>query len=384
MAENENGQEKTEEPTGKRIQDARTKGQVPRSQELNMVIMLVGSGSFLLFFGGYLGVGFTDFLTGAFTIERSLLFDPIHLPERFLEHLVQILLLLTPFFIFLTVLSFVGPLALGGFNFSTEVFVPKLSKLNPITGLKNKVFSLNGLMNMVKAFGKFILVASISGSILWGMIDTILRLGEEPITAAIIHAFKLAAWTFLIVSASLIVIAIIDVPFQVWNYKKQLRMTRQEIKDEFKDVEGKPEVKNRIRRLQMEAAQRRMMDAVPQADVVITNPTHFAVALAYKPDQMRAPRLLAKGIDDVAMAIRSVAEEHHITIVTAPQVARAIYYTTELEHEIPGGLFVAVARILAYVYRLRRHDHAAQMPRDLPVPDEYLDPRAARQARRAS
>ncbi|EIC22150.1 flagellar biosynthesis protein FlhB [Thiorhodovibrio frisius] len=382
MAENENGQEKSEEPTGKRVRESREKGQVPRSKELNTVIELIVASTFMLLFGSYIGIGMANQFADGLTLERELLFDPAAIPGYFGAQFGRALLNLAPLLGLLTAAAMIGPVIIGGANFSSKALAPKFSKLNPIKGMKRFV-SPTGLMELGKALGKFVLVGGVAALVLSTIVDEVLTLGDEPVKQAIVHAAHLAAWVFLMVSAVLILIALIDVPYQLWNHNKQLKMTLQEVKDEHKETEGKPEVKGRIRQMQMEMAQRRMMSEVPKADVIITNPTHYAVAISYKPGVMGAPRLLAKGVDEVAFKIRELAGEHLITAVEAPRVARAIYFTTELEQEIPGGLFVAVARILAYVYQLKRPDARPTMPRDLPVPDEYLDPAAARQARKA-
>jgi flagellar biosynthetic protein FlhB len=382
MAENENGQEKTEQPTGKRISQSREKGQVPRSKELATVLQLIVASSFLLLFGSYLGMAIADQFADGLTLERELLFNSALVPAYFGQQMGRALWSLAPLLALMFVVAIAGSVLVGGSNFSVQAFQPKFSKLDPIKGLTQKVFSVTGLMELVKSLGKFVLVGGVAFWVLSGIVDEVLMLGEEPVSQAILHAAWLALWVFLAVSSVLILIALIDVPFQLWNHNKQLKMTLQEVKDEFKETEGKPEVKSRIRQLQMEMAQRRMMAEVPKADVVITNPTHYAVALSYQPGSMGAPRLLAKGVDETALAIRELAAEHHITEVEAPRVARAIYFTTELNQEIPGGLFVAVARILAYVYQLKRPDVQAHLAEDLPVPDEYLNPAAARRARR--
>ncbi|WPL19784.1 Flagellar biosynthetic protein FlhB [Thiorhodovibrio winogradskyi] len=382
MAENENGQEKTEEPTDKRLRESREKGQVPRSKELNTVIELIVASTFMLMFGSYLGIGIANQFADGLMLERELLFDPAAIPGYFGTQFGRALLNLAPLLALLTVAALIGPVIIGGANFSSKALAPKFSKLDPIKGMK-RFISPTGLMELGKALGKFVLVGGVAALVLSSIVDEVLMLGDEPIKQAIVHAAHLAAWVFLMVSAVLILIALIDVPYQLWNHNKQLKMTLQEIKDEHKETEGKPEVKGRIRQMQMEMAQRRMMAEVPKADVIITNPTHYAVAISYKPGVMGAPRLLAKGVDEVAFRIRELAGEHLITRVEAPKVARAIFFTTELNQEIPGGLFVAVARILAYVYQLKRPDFHPAMPSDLPVPDEYLDPAAARRARKA-
>jgi flagellar biosynthetic protein FlhB len=194
---------------------------------------------------------------------------------------------------------------------------------------------------------------------------------------ALIHVAKLCGWSFVACSSALIIVAAIDAPFQLWQHNKQLKMTKQEIRDENKETEGRPEVKGRIRALQHELSRRRMMEAVPTADVIITNPTHYAVALSYDPSRMKAPVVVAKGADLIAANIRAVADKHHVAIVSAPPLARALYASTELDQEIPGGLYVAVATILTYVYQLRATAAAGEMPpetpHDLPIPDELID-----------
>ena len=380
MAENENGQEKNEEPTEKRLRESREKGQVPRSKELNTVIELIVASSFLLLFGSYIGMGMASQFADGFTLERELLFDSALIPSYFGHQMGRALLNISPLLALMAVTALIGPMLVGGANFSTQALRPKFSKFNILKGMKRFV-SPSGLLELVKSLGKFLLVGSVAAAVLYSIVDDLLMLGEEPVKQAILHAAELALWVFLMVSAALILIALIDVPFQIWNHNKQLKMTLQEVKDEHKETEGNPQIKGKIRQMQMEMAQRRMMAEVPKADVVITNPTHYAVAIAYKPGAMSAPKLLAKGVDEVAFKIRELAGEHLITAVEAPKVARAIYFTTELNQEIPGGLFVAVARILAYVYQLKRPDSHPTLSNDLPVPDEYLDPAAARRAR---
>ncbi|MBK1708124.1 MULTISPECIES: flagellar biosynthesis protein FlhB [Marichromatium] len=381
MAENENGQEKTEEPTAKRQREAREKGQVPRSREFNTLTVLLAGAGFMVFFGGHLGGQLAAQMADGFTLERELFYDTQRLLPYLASQIGRALLTLAPLFALLFVVALLGPILIGGANFSAQAMSPKLDKLNPLKGIKRQ-FSAQALLELGKTLAKFVIVSLVAGMVLWSVSDELLHLGEEPLKEAIFHTADMAVWIFLLVSAALVLIAAVDVPFQLWNHNKQLRMTRQELKDEYKETDGKPEVKGRIRQLQQEMASRRMMAEVPKADVVITNPTRYAVAIVYEPARMRAPRLLAKGVGEVAGAIRGLADEHDIIRVEAPRVARAIYFTTDLGEEIPGGLFVAVARILAYVYQLKRHDPEVSMPTDLPVPDEYLDPREAARAAR--
>jgi flagellar biosynthetic protein FlhB len=260
--------------------------------------------------------------------------------------------LLLPFFFLVAAAALLAPMALGGWAFSFEALQPKLSKLDPVKGLK-RVFSAKGLMELVKAFAKFALVAAVAMTVIWVQMGDFLQLGNESLHSALAHAGHLFATAFLYVSAALILIAMADVPFQIWDHNKQMRMTKQEVKDEMKDTEGKPEVKARLRQLQREMANARMMEQVPQADVVVTNPTHFAVALKYDQLRMRAPLVVAKGADLVAANIRRVAAENKVLLVETPPLARALYHSTEMGQEIPEGLYVAVAQVLAYVYQLK-------------------------------
>jgi flagellar biosynthetic protein FlhB len=267
------------------------------------------------------------------------------------------------------------PLGLGGWSFSTKAISFKLEKLDPIKGL-GRMFALRGLMELLKVLAKFALVAAISGSILWSLIGELLGLADEPLHAALAHVARLCSWSFLASSCALIIIAAIDVPFQLWQHNKQLKMTKQEVKDENKETDGRPEVKGRIRALQQEFSRRRMMEQVPRADVVITNPTHYAVALRYDHLSTRAPVVVAKGADLIASQIRLVADQHDVTIVLAPPLARALFASTDIDREIPAGLYVAVATVLAYVYQLRHAyengDMPPEQPDDLPIPDDLV------------
>ena len=239
--------------------------------------------------------------------------------------------------------------------------------MNPLAGLK-RMFSLKALVELLKALAKFLVVLGTSLLVLHLRTDDFLSIGQEPLEQAIVHCAWALASALLILSSSLILIALVDVPFQLWDNKQKLMMTKQEVRDEFKDSEGKPEVKGKIRQLQREMAERRMMEKVPQADVVITNPTHFAVALKYDPLNGGAPIMLAKGADFIAQKIREVANENNIVVLESPPLARAVYYSTELDQEIPSGLYLAVAQVLAYVFQLRQY-RAGQGKRPGPMPE---------------
>ena len=371
----ESGMERTEQPTPKRLREAREKGQVPRSKELNSMALLMAAGGGFLLMGESILTGLQDMLSSGLAIEQARNLGKQGIIEIFGNTLLQSLLVVAPMFLLLTVVVIMTPLGLGGWSFSTKAISFKWEKLDPVKGI-GRIFALRGLMELLKVLAKFVLVGAISALIIWSLIDEILALGSESLKPALAHVASLCGWSFLASSSVLIIIASIDVPFQLWQHTKQLKMTKQEVKDENKETDGRPEVKSRIRALQQELSQRRMMEAVPEADVVITNPTHYAVALRYDQFNMQAPVVVAKGADLVAARIRLVADQHDVAIVSAPPLARALYASTDLNQEIPAGLYIAVANILSYVYQLNAlgaGDEIPEEPADLPIPDEFVD-----------
>lgn len=373
MAESEDGAERSEEPTEKRLREAREKGQVARSRELTTTVMLIGSAVGLLVFGTMIVEAMMAVMQKSFTVGRAQIFDTNYMSGAFMEAVAYTLLMLSPFLMVMLIAAIVGSIAVSGWNFSLQALAPKFSKIDPISGMK-RIFGPQGLMELFKALAKFFVITGAGIFVLYSVTDRVLHLGLEPIDSAIADAGYLLIWTFLAVSVSTLLIAVVDVPFQLWNHKRQLKMTKQEVKQENKEVHGSPELKGRIRRMQMELAARRMMEAVPKADVVITNPTHFAVAVKYDQANMRAPVVVAKGADYVAFEIRRIAQESNVPILSAPPLARALYHTTELDAEIPEGLYLAVARVLAYIFHLRKSaasvnpDEFGKM--DLPIPDD--------------
>jgi len=352
MAESESGQERGEEPTAKKLEDARKKGQIARSRDFNTMVIIALAATALLMMGKVMVADIGEIMSVYFQPSRQDIFDPIGVVRWFYAAMLDGVWLIVPFLALMLIAAIFAPLSIGGWAFSVETITPKLSKLNPIKGLK-KVFSAKGLMELVKALAKFFLVAAVSLVVIWVNMDEYLSLGSMPLKPALVKAGELLTWAFLLVTIALMIISAIDVPFQIWDHKKQMKMTLQEVKDEMKDTDGKPEVKAKIRQTQREMAEARMMDAVPDADVVITNPTHFAVALKYDPQNMRAPLVLAKGADFVAANIRRVASANEILLLESPPLARALYHTTDIGKEIPHGLYVAVAQVLAYVFQLR-------------------------------
>jgi flagellar biosynthetic protein FlhB len=371
----ETGQERTEQPTPKRLREAREKGQVPRSKELNSMALLMASAGGFLLMGESILTGMQDIMSNGLALEQARDIDKSGLIALLGNTLLQSLLVVAPLFLLLMVVVVFTPIGLGGWSFSTKALSFKWEKLDPVKGI-GRIFAWRGLMELLKVLAKFTLVAAISIVFLWSLVDEILGLGAESLKPALAHVASLCGWSFLASSSVLIIVAAIDVPFQLWQHNKQLRMTKQEVKDETKETDGRPEVKGRIRALQQELSQRRMMEAVPQADVVITNPTHYAVALRYDATRMQAPLVVAKGADLVAARIRQVADKHDVTIVSAPPLARALYASTDLNQEIPAGLYVAVANILSYVYQLnslQADDAIPVEPTDLPIPDDWDD-----------
>ncbi|MBV4553147.1 flagellar biosynthesis protein FlhB [Pseudomonas sp. SWRI102] len=373
MAESESGQDKTEDPTEKRKKESRDKGEVARSKELNtLAIMLAGAGG-LLIYGGGLALDLLEIMRLNFSLPREVLLSPGAMTQYLLHSGKIAIISMQPILIFLLLAAFLGPISLGGWLFSGKTMAPKFSRMNPAAGLK-RMFSTTAVMELLKALGKFLLILFVALTVLQADIDDLLRIAHEPLEQAIIHSVQLVGWSTLWMACGLILIAAIDVPIQLYQSKQKLMMTKQEVRDEYKDSEGKPEVKQRIRQLQREVSQRRMMAAIPDADVVITNPTHFAVALKYDPEKGNAPVLLAKGSDFLALKIREIAVANEVMLLESPALARSIYYSTELEQEIPGGLYLAVAQVLAYVYQIRQHragkGKRPEPLKDLPIPPD--------------
>lgn len=367
MAESESGADKSEEPTGKRLEESRKKGQIARSKELNTLAVTLTGTVALIIFGAYMGNVLMDIMRGNFSLPRDVLMSERSMALYLLASGKEALLAVQPFLIALLIASIAGPIALGGWLFSAEALQPKASRMNPLAGLK-RMFSVQALVELVKALAKFLVILAVALVVLAVDQDDLLAIANEPVEPAILHSLRVVGWSAFWLSCGLILIAVVDVPFQLWSHKQKLMMTKQEVRDEYKDTEGKPEVKGRIRQLQREMAERRMMQAVPQADVVITNPTHFAVALKYDPEKGGAPMLLAKGGDFLALKIREIAQEHKVMVLESPALARAVYYSTELDQEIPAGLYLAVAQVLAYVYQLRQYQ-AGKGKRPGPLPD---------------
>lgn len=373
----DSAQEKTEEATPRRKEKAREDGQIPRSKELTTSAVLILGTLGLWMFGGWMAESMLRVLRFNFDVSREVIFDPQKMFAQLASSFYDALLSLVPLFGVLMLAALLAPIALGGWMFSSKSLAPKLNRMDPIAGLK-RMFSVKSLVELAKAIAKVVLVVGVAFATLSMFQDNLLNLGRQALEGAMGDALSLALWSAILISASTIVIAVVDIPFQIWDYSKKMKMSMQEIKDEMKETEGKPEVKGRMRQMQREMANQRMMAAVPEADVVITNPTHYAVALKYNPETMETPILLAKGIDHAAFRIRDLAREHKIELVRSPVLARAVYHTTELEGEIPGGLYLAVAQVLAYVFQLRNfrngHGERPGFPNNLNIPKDMIFP----------
>lgn len=365
MAE-EKGQERTERATPKRVEEARKRGELPRSGDLNTAAVVLATSGALYFLGTGMGGSLRALVSTALQIDRDTALDGSLLAAQFGQRFLEAMLACAPVLGLAAAAAIAAPLVLGGWNVSTEALTPDFGRLNPLNGFK-RMFSARGAVELAKAFAKFLLVALVAVLFLKRAEPTLLQLGREPVHAAIGHSALLAGQALLVMAGALVLLAAIDVPWQLWQYHRSLRMTREEIREEMKETDGSPEVKGRIRAAQQAAARRRMMQEVPTADVVVVNPTHYSVALRYDEHRMRAPTVVAKGTDLIALRIREVATEHGVPILEAPPLARALHKQCDLGDAIPAQLYTAVAQVLAYVYQLRASRASGTTPPPLPT-----------------
>lgn len=378
MAE-ESDLERTEAPSQRRLEQAREEGQVPRSRELNTFALLGAAGLGLWLAADGLRNAFAGLMRSALTIPRGVLADPSSMATAFSAFSVEGLLAVAPLLGALFLVAFVSPLLLSGWLISTKAFSPDFSRLNPIKGFGN-MFSLTGVAELAKAIGKVILIIGVAAWVTLGQTDATMGLAAESLPAAVVHGSRIIGLCFLAVVGSLALIAALDVPWQIWHYRSKLKMSREDLRQEAKEQEGDPQVKAQIRSQQREMARKRMMEAVPKADVVVVNPTRYAVALRYDESRMRAPRVVAKGMHLIAGRIRELAEENSVPILQAPPLARALYRHADVGDEVPAALYAAVAEVLAWVFQLRRHatygGRAPIMPSGIEVP-AGMDPEEA-------
>ena len=376
MAEDSDA-ERTEPASEKRLRQAREDGDIPRSREVATFTVLMTAGAGLWMMGGGLVNKLSSVLERGLSLDREQIYNPNVLIERILADVVGVLLACLPLAGAVMLMMLAAPMLIGGWNFSAKAFTPNFGKLNPMRGLGNMV-STNALVELLKAVAKTLLVGAVGWFVVMSQKDAVIGLVVEPFGTAAPHLGTLLAKAFLTMVGALGAIAILDGPYQMWHYADKLKMTRQEVIQESKESDGNPQIKGKIRQMQREMAQKRMMSNVPTADVVVTNPTHFAVALKYADGQRGAPRVVAKGTDEVAAKIREIAKENKVAMLEAPALARALYKHTEIDDEIPEALYSAVAEVLAYVYQLRAYskgtlDQYPDRPKKLPVPPE-MDP----------
>ncbi|MES2672695.1 MAG: flagellar biosynthesis protein FlhB [Pseudomonadota bacterium] len=377
MSDEDSSQEKTEEASGRKIEKAREEGQIPRSRDLTTSVVLLFGACGLYFYADFMFAKIIGLTRANFILKRETIFDPNAMIGHLASAINDGILSMMPFFGLMFVASIIGPIALGGWLFSADALLPKFSRMDPLAGIK-RMFSVKSVIELVKALAKVLVILGATILLLKHYAQDMYRLSDESIHVAIVHSAEISILAAIALSATTLIIAAVDVPLQLFEYAKKLKMTKQEIRDESKDTDGKPEVKGRIRQLQREMAQRRMMAKVPEADVIITNPTHYAVALKYQPESMATPIMIAKGGDHTALKIREIAKAHNIEIIESPVLARAIFHTTELDTEIPSGLYLAVAQVLAYVFQLRNYrkgrGEKPKYPRNLKVPkDLYFE-----------
>ncbi|MFY8272885.1 flagellar biosynthesis protein FlhB [Pseudoalteromonas sp. SSDWG2] len=374
MAE-DSGQERTEEPTPKKLQEAKKKGQIARSKELGTTFVLIMSAVSILIYGPDIGHGLYTIMERMLSLSRNETYDTTKMFAAWGAVGDSLIYPLGMFVLVIIFAAFIGNTMLGGFNFSWQAMAPKASKLSPAKGLK-RMLGPQAAVELVKALLKFSLVAACAVFLIKMYFYEILHLSIETMPGNIAHALEIISWMFLALSCTMLVVSAIDVPYQSHTHHKQLKMTLQEVKDEYKNAEGDPQIKARIRRTQREMSQRRMMQEVPDADVVVTNPTHYSVALKYDTDKAGAPIMVAKGGDELALQIRKIAKGNDVPIVESPMLTRALFHTTEVGEQIPEQLFTAVAQVLAYVYQLKRFQKGrgkrpTKLSDSLPIPDDY-------------
>lgn len=358
-------QDKIYPASQKKIQQAREQGNVPRSRELGIfLILLFGFSSFLMVSTWMVNQSINIFQRGL-KLDIFTMTNPELLPSKLMGLMIDGLILIAPVLFILLISCFLSPILLRSFIFSTQALVPNLARLNPIEGLKRLV-SLQAFVELGKAILKTILLGAIGLGILWGVKEEILNLTSEDLFGAINHSGKIIIISIITIVSSLIVIVMIDVPFQLWSYYDKLKMSLEEFKKEMKEMGGNPQIRARQRAVASQATRKKMMQEVPNADVIITNPTHYAVALSYK-DGMSAPKVVAMGADNLAKKIRTIAKENKIKIIEAPPLARALYKFTEVDQEIPHAFYQAVAEVLGYVHQLNNWDRVGGV---YPTPPE--------------
>jgi flagellar biosynthetic protein FlhB len=372
MAEGDDRASKTEEPTPRRLEKAREEGSVVRAHGVaGAAVLVAGAIVFSL-----AGAGIVERLELSLRLGLSVDAAAMREPGRLLAATMAVIepaaAVVAAFLVAMAAAGFLADILVGGWVFSSRPLVPDPSRISPVAGF-GRLFSRTALVEMLKALVKMAVVGAIAFWLIRGRAQPLLGLAAETWPHAMQHAAEL--WTVLFVSLAVALAAVagLEVPYQIWQHRDRLRMTRQEVRDELRDLEGNPQTRRRIRALRRRLARMRMMTEVPKADVVIVNPEHYAAALSYR-EGMRAPRLVAKGTGLIALHIREVAAEHAVPIVEAPPLARAIFRHVELEDEIPAGLYPPVAEVLAYVYRLKAARETGRPSPDRPDDRRFAPP----------
>jgi len=379
MAEEDSDLDKTESPSQRRLDQAREEGQVARSRELSTFAVLMAGGAGIWLMGSALSQQLISLIREGLTLDTNLAFHSDKLVTRLYDLSLSTLLAFLPLLALMLLVALFSPLLMNGWLFSFKPLQPNFSKLDPLAGIA-RMFSTNSLMELGKAIAKALVVGGVGTLVIWHNKETVLLLVSEPLARAIPHLGSLVWGSFAAIMGGMLLIVAVDVPFQLYEHNKKLKMTKEEVRQEAKETEGDPQVKARIRSMQREMARRRMMAEIPKADVVVTNPTHFSVALKYSDNKMRAPVVVAKGSHLMAARIKEIAIENNVPILEAPPLARALHKHCEIGEAIPEALYTAVAEVLAYVYQLRRYKQVGgaypQEPHELPVPKD-LDPATA-------
>ncbi len=352
MAESDK-EDKTEQPTEKRLREAREKGQVPRSRELANVAVLGCAALATMLIAPKLGAAAQGWLRNALTLDPAMLGHTDRLLPYIAKLSIGLMLPVLPLLLAALAACLIGPAVLGGVQFSNKALQPDFKRLNPAKGLA-RMYGAESLAELLRSLLRVFLVLGAGGWVVYSAFQSLLAMPGMSLEGAIASGLDTALWALLAMAGSLALIAAVDVPWQHYQHLSKLKMTKQEVRDEFKETEGNPEIKARVRQIAQQMSQRRMMEAVPGADVVVMNPTHYAVALKYDPDNMRAPKVVAKGADEMALAIRDVAGKHRVAVLEAPPLARALYRQAQIDQEIPVKLYAAVAQVLSYIYQLQR------------------------------
>ena len=359
-------QEKTEDPTARRLSKAREEGQIARSTEITIAASVISVAIYIYLFGSSLLGNVANIFAQGLVFDSLAVLEPQVAAGRLADAMIEALFSILPIMILTGVVVLACSGLIGGYNFSWKSLQPKASKFNPIAGFK-RMFGMQALVNLGKSIAKFLLVGGVTYFLIDASITEFAEISLMALEPGLTVSASILTTAFLVASSTLIIIALIDAPYQVYQHNQKMKMSLREVKDERKDTEGSPEVKQRIRQKQREVSAARMLEAIAEADVVITNPEHFAVALAYDPSSEDPPKVVANGADIMAERIRERAGEEGVPLFQSPVLARALFFTTEIEAFIPEPLFEAVAQVIAYIFNINSINRSSNL-RDKPVP----------------